>query len=95
MYFLSLVGNAALLGGVFFPVAFLPGFLRPLALLFPFTYGVDALRALWLGTESLFPLPYEFATFGARPCLLRFGLVGPGPVRAPGPPPRPGGVLRG
>lgn len=63
---LSLVGNVApLLGGVFFPVAFLPGFLRPLALAFPFTYGVDALRSLWLGTETLFPLSFQFAVLGA------------------------------
>lgn len=62
---LSLVGNVApLLGGVFFPITFLPGFLQPLSFLFPFTYGVDALRALWLGTEPLFPLLFQFAVLG-------------------------------
>jgi ABC-2 type transport system permease protein len=63
---LSLVGNVApLLGGVFFPIAFLPGFLRPVSLFFPFTYGVDALRALWLGTESLFAMPLQLAVLAA------------------------------
>ncbi|MFO8034726.1 MAG: ABC transporter permease, partial [Candidatus Bipolaricaulota bacterium] len=63
---LSLVGNVApLLGGVFFPVAFLPLFLRPLSYIFPFTYGVDALRALWLGTPAMFPLTLQLGLLGA------------------------------
>lgn len=63
---LSLVGNVApLLGGVFFPVAFLPLFLRPLSYLFPFTYGVDALRALWLGTPAMFPMGLQLGFLGA------------------------------
>ncbi|MGB9757493.1 MAG: ABC transporter permease, partial [Candidatus Bipolaricaulaceae bacterium] len=53
-----------LLGGVFFSVAFLPQPLRALSLAFPFTYGVDALRALWLGTKSFFPLPHELGLLG-------------------------------
>lgn len=62
---LSLVGNIApLLGGVFFPIALLPGFMRPFSLVFPFTYGVDALRALWLGGNSLLPMPVQFAVLG-------------------------------
>lgn len=54
---ISLLGNSApLLGGVFFPVALLPQPLRALALLYPFTYGVDALRGAWFGSATLFPL---------------------------------------
>lgn len=63
---LSLIGNVApLLGGVFFPVAFLPGFLRVLSYVFPFTYGVDAQRALWLGTSAIFPLSLQLGLLGA------------------------------
>ncbi len=63
---LSLVGNIApLLGGVFFPIVLLPGFMRPFSLMLPFTYGVDALRALWLGGKSFLPLPFQFAVLGA------------------------------
>ncbi len=62
----GLLGNAApLLGGVFFPVALLPGFLRPLAYAFPFTYGVDALRALWLGTPAMFPMGLQVGLLAA------------------------------
>ncbi|HAZ27933.1 TPA: hypothetical protein DCY67_04890 [Candidatus Acetothermia bacterium] len=57
---ISLVGNTApLLGGVFFPVALLPQPLRALSLLFPFTYGVDALRGVWFGSPTLFPMPVQ------------------------------------
>jgi len=62
----GLLGNAApLLGGVFFPVGMLPGFLRPLAYLFPFTYGVDAVRALWLGTPAMLPVDIQLGLLGA------------------------------
>ncbi len=58
---LRLVGHVApLLGGVFFPIAFLPDFLQPLSYVFPFSYVVDALRALWLGTPAMFPLGLQF-----------------------------------
>ncbi len=57
----SIVGNSApLIGGVFFPVHFLPWPLRVFAFLFPFTYGADALRALWFGSPTLFPLSLQF-----------------------------------
>jgi len=63
---LSMIGNVApLLGGVFFPVALLPAFLRPLAYAFPFTYGVDALRALWLGTPAMFPMGLQVGLLAA------------------------------
>jgi ABC-2 type transporter. len=61
----SILGNSApLLGGVFFSVALLPQPLRVLSLAFPFTYGADALRALWLGTVPLFPLRQELGLLG-------------------------------
>lgn len=63
---ISLMGNAApLLGGVFFPVTVLPAPLRSLSLVFPFTYGADALRGLWFGTPTLFPAPTQYAVLGA------------------------------
>lgn len=71
---LGLVGNAApLVGGVFFPVALLPGFLRPLSYAFPFTYGVDALRALWLETPAVFPLRLQLPLLGVL-ALIYVGL---------------------
>lgn len=61
----SVLGNSApLLGGVFFSVTLLPHPLRVLSLAFPFTYGADALRALWLGTVPLFPLHQELLLLG-------------------------------
>lgn len=57
---ISILGNAApLLGGVIFPVMLLPGPLRIVSYLFPFTYGADALRGLILGSKTLLPLYYE------------------------------------
>jgi len=63
---IGMLGNAApLLGGVFFPVALLPGFLRPFAYVFPFTYGVDAVRALWLDTPTMFPMGLQLGLLAA------------------------------
>ncbi|MGC8963529.1 MAG: ABC transporter permease [Candidatus Bipolaricaulaceae bacterium] len=56
---------APLLGGVFFPIYILPSFMRPFSLAFPFTYGLDALRALWLRGRSILPLPDQLALLGA------------------------------
>ncbi len=68
----QILGNSApLLGGVFFSVSLLPQPLRAISLLFPFTYGVDALRALWLGTKPLFPLPQELGLL----CVLAAGYL--------------------
>ncbi|MCX7750810.1 MAG: ABC transporter permease [Candidatus Bipolaricaulota bacterium] len=62
---ISLLGNTApLLGGVFFPVALLPQPLRALSLLYPFTYGADALRGVWFRSPTLFPLPAQLAILG-------------------------------
>jgi len=57
-----------LLSGAFFPVTNFPGWLRPIALIDPLTYGVDGLRASLIGF-SQFPLTLDLAI------LLIFGLL--------------------
>lgn len=50
----SLLGNAApLLGGLYFPVTLLPMPLLVLSYAFPFTWGVDLLRAVFLGSKTI------------------------------------------
>lgn len=50
----SLIGNAApLLGGLYFPIHLLPGPLKSMALAFPFTWGVDLIRALLVGSKTM------------------------------------------
>jgi len=57
---ISMLGNAApLLGGILFPITYLPLPLQGLAYLFPFTYGVDALRGVLLRSTTLLPLRTE------------------------------------
>ena len=56
--------------GLFFPIASLPVFLRPLSYLLPLTYGVDILQGAILG-ESMLPLELDFLILGAF-CLLLF-----------------------
>ena len=51
----------SLLSGSQFPVQVLPGYLLPLALALPLTYGYDAVRGYLLGTTTLLPIPYEIA----------------------------------
>lgn len=59
---ISMLGNAApLLGGILFPITYLPIPLRAVAYLFPFTYGVDALRGILFGSKTLLSLPTEIA----------------------------------
>lgn len=66
-----MLGNAApLLGGILFPIAYLPVPLRTIAYLFPFTYGVDALRGILFGSKTLLPLPTEIALIIAMGVLL-------------------------
>lgn len=68
---ISMLGNAApLLGGILFPIAYLPVPLRTIAYLFPFTYGVDALRGILFGSKTLLPLPTEIALIIAMGVLL-------------------------
>jgi ABC-2 type transport system permease protein len=42
-----------------FPVNALPRFLLPVALALPLTYGLDSVRALLIGTKTIFPLYLE------------------------------------
>lgn len=42
-----------------FPVQALPGFLLPIALALPLTYGFDVVRGLLIKTTTLLPIPYE------------------------------------
>ncbi len=49
-----LYGSAAtLLGGVYYPVAVLPDWLRPLSLLFPITYSLEAMRLSLIGGAGI------------------------------------------
>jgi ABC-2 type transport system permease protein len=57
--------------GSSFPVTSLPGWLLPVALLLPLTYGYDAFRGYLLETRTLLPLHLEVAV------LLGFMLVTP------------------
>jgi ABC-2 type transport system permease protein len=45
--------------GTQFPIKALPGFLLPVALALPLTYGLDAMRGLMLRTPTLLPLAAE------------------------------------
>lgn len=44
-----------------FPVQALPGFLLPIALALPLTYGFDVMRGLLIQSKTLLPIPYEIA----------------------------------
>ncbi|HUW34977.1 MAG TPA: ABC transporter permease [Planctomycetota bacterium] len=56
--------------GLFFPIAHLPAFLRPLSYLLPITYGADALHAGFNGQGHL-PLSIDFIVLAAF-CLILF-----------------------
>jgi ABC-2 type transport system permease protein len=56
--------------GLFFPVAHLPVFLRPLSYLLPLTYGADLLHGAFAGKNAL-PLALDFLIIGVF-CLLLF-----------------------
>jgi len=58
--------------GLFFPIAQLPVFIRPLSYLLPVTYGADLLHGAFGGTMAL-PLPLDFALL-ALFCLALFAL---------------------
>ncbi|MEZ4862861.1 MAG: ABC transporter permease [Caldilineaceae bacterium] len=51
----------SILSGSQFPVQVLPGFLLPIALALPLTYGFDVARGLLIRTTTLLPIPYEIA----------------------------------
>lgn len=48
-----------LFSGSQFPVQSLPGFLLPISLALPLTYGFDAMRAILINTQTIIPVPYE------------------------------------
>ena len=48
-----ILGGCSLLGGYFYPVNVLPGFLQTMSHLFPFTYGIEALRLAMQGQVIL------------------------------------------
>ncbi len=57
----SLMGNSApLLGGLYFPVKILPTPLLTVSYVFPFTWGLDLLRASILHTKTIIDFNVEF-----------------------------------
>ena len=48
------------LSGIFFPIAFMPEWLQPVAALMPLTYLGDALRQTMVGGAAYVPLPVDF-----------------------------------
>ena len=48
-----------LLSGSQFPVQVLPGFLLPIALALPLTYGFDVVRGILIQSKTLLPISYE------------------------------------
>jgi ABC-2 type transport system permease protein len=53
-----------LLAGVFFPIAVLPGVLRPLIAILPLTYLADALRQTAMNGQHFVPLGVDLAVLG-------------------------------
>ena len=49
------------LSGVFFPVDFMPAWIRPVVNLLPLTYLADALRQIMVGAPPTYPLGVDFA----------------------------------
>lgn len=62
-----------LLAGVFFPVAVMPPFLRPLIALLPLTYLADALRQTSIAGQHFAPLSIDLAVLGVW-ILLPIGI---------------------
>ena len=56
--------------GLFFPVASIPAFIRPLSYLFPLTYGVDILHGAINGVNTM-PLSLDFAVIVGF-CIILF-----------------------
>lgn len=53
------------LSGIFFPIEFMPDFLRPVATFMPLTYLGDALRQVMVGGGAFAPLPIDALVLGA------------------------------
>lgn len=58
--------------GLFFPIASLPVFLRPISYALPITYGADALHAAFRGASAM-PLALDFCLLGVF-CVALFAL---------------------
>jgi ABC-2 type transport system permease protein len=72
-----LIGSlSSLLGGVYYPVAVLPGWLQRLAHLFPLTYSLEAMRRAMLTGEGLVELAQPVAALaGFSVALLPLSLL--------------------
>jgi len=71
----SLLGNAApLLGGLYFPVTILPTPLLIISYVFPFTWGIDLLRAVFLGSKTIFSFKTELVLLS----IISIGYFGMG-----------------
>jgi len=67
---------SSLLGGVYYPVEVLPGWLQTLARFFPLTYSLEAMRRALLAGESLAALAREVTILTAfAVALLPLGLI--------------------
>lgn len=72
----GLIGQVSiLLGGVYYPVAVLPGWLQQLAQLLPFTHALEGLRRAVLNGQGLTQLTWEIAILtGFAAALFPFSL---------------------
>jgi ABC-2 type transport system permease protein len=67
----SLVGSfSALLGGVYFPLAVLPGWLQTVSLFLPFTHALEGLRQAVLNGRSLADLTTQVAVLSIFAIIL-------------------------
>jgi ABC-2 type transport system permease protein len=65
-----------LFSGAQFPVQALPGFLMPVSLAIPLTYGFDAVRGLLLNTRTILPIQTELVLLVVfMVAMIFFGLV--------------------
>lgn len=53
------------LSGIFFPVEFMPDFMRPILAIIPLTYLGDAFRQVMVDATPLYPLSLDIAVLGA------------------------------
>lgn len=67
----SLVGSfSALLGGVYFPLSVLPGWLQTAALFIPFTHALEGLRQAMLNGRNLWELGTQVTVLGVFAAVL-------------------------
>lgn len=65
-----------LFSGAQFPVQALPGFLMPVSLAIPLTYGFDAVRGMLLNTRTILPIQTELVLLVVfMVAMIVFGLV--------------------